>query len=750
MRNQVFSISRNRIHRLPSYFSQFRNLDTFKADQNPLEWPPKDVMEPPYGESAGAMREWIKSVQNWIEENAHTSERKPSDDQLPAEVSIEVEPGTSTYALPCPFQSLTSSYRTVNRDDTFDITREYQFAIDESMEPSSSHQRTFSLDSEVSLYSDILPQPGPSTLRTPRSPKSPRPPRLHLDAISTSRGASTSTSPNRSPESYLPTPDESVSSSEGDGTRSTTRAQPLGRNAPYSEGPRSPSRSGLLGQQSLPDMRPTKHNLGNLKDPPHSSSVDNYGLPSPPHRQESDSSNGSLSRLLIGRVFGQSHVVSSPVSLQQAAPSMDGERNSYFRRLSTLNPSVLSKSIPPALLKLVDAIRGILFGVCQIYQALHHYTVYAIDERLSAVLLKVLDPAHAYMNQLIHALDRFDTMSRKATPSPAVCRTVVEACRDNVTVFGKAVGMLALQLKVIATNDDARYTRQMLLVLYGAMAEISNAWQSMAGHLDAVKPLLREHRPPPIRAAVTPGMDSPGYQLGSARTAPSPLPTPTHRPMTRSIPSTEAAGAKTHVNRRHAGSFSSKDVEIGKMLPSYIEPPYGTFIPDSLPHPTMPRFPRRPSAPVINGGYVSNDGTIRPMNSAPRWDSHSRQSSVGSLFASAASSPAFGLRPPALDILSATTTVVDKQAIDAVRAAVEAAPAVWETTDELLRNDPVLEEELHEKLSRAKEITQSLRSNIHLLGTGEASSVDRRALRDDAHSFANVSFIPSNKSTGSC
>ena len=132
---------------------------------------------------------------------------------------------------------------------------------------------------------------------------------------------------------------------------------------------------------------------------------------------------------------------------------MDTERNSYFRRLSTLSAATISKAIPESLLAVVDAVRGILFALSQVYQTLQHYTVYAIDERLSAVLQKVLGPASSYMSQLIHALDRFDAVSRRALPSPSICRAVVENCRDTVTVFGKAVGMLSLQLKVLVTGS---------------------------------------------------------------------------------------------------------------------------------------------------------------------------------------------------------------------------------------------------------------------------------------------------------
>ncbi|KAF9647126.1 hypothetical protein BDM02DRAFT_3117479 [Thelephora ganbajun] len=74
---------------------------------------------------------------------------------------------------------------------------------------------------------------------------------------------------------------------------------------------------------------------------------------------------------------------------------IDVEWNPYLRRLSTLPLPTICKSIPWPLLTLVDAARRIPFAVSQVYQTLQHYTVYAIDERLSVVLLKALDLATA-------------------------------------------------------------------------------------------------------------------------------------------------------------------------------------------------------------------------------------------------------------------------------------------------------------------------------------------------------------------
>lgn len=79
--SQVFSISRNKVHRLPAYFAQFKNLHLFRADQNSLEWPPKHIMDQPGGEDSQLMKDWIRTVQKWITTNsANGIDRKASED----------------------------------------------------------------------------------------------------------------------------------------------------------------------------------------------------------------------------------------------------------------------------------------------------------------------------------------------------------------------------------------------------------------------------------------------------------------------------------------------------------------------------------------------------------------------------------------------------------------------------------------------------------------------------------------------
>lgn len=75
---------RNKIQRLPAYVSRFRRLTLFKIDQNPIQWPPKSVLQYSGGPNdSQAMSEWISRVQQWLEDNLLSPyERKMSQDSL--------------------------------------------------------------------------------------------------------------------------------------------------------------------------------------------------------------------------------------------------------------------------------------------------------------------------------------------------------------------------------------------------------------------------------------------------------------------------------------------------------------------------------------------------------------------------------------------------------------------------------------------------------------------------------------------
>ncbi|KAI0797614.1 RAM signaling pathway protein-domain-containing protein [Abortiporus biennis] len=715
---KVFSLMRNKIHKLPTYITEFQQLLILKVDQNPLEWPPRHVMEVSPNADDTVMKGWIDSLQQWIKANSAGLERKMSDDSSFTDPSIEDVNNSLD-------DSQGSSF--FLNDDL--IHREWPL-----------HSRSISLESNASIYSDMANLHSPS----PSQPTTRFTTRLRTDMLSNTKGAN-APSPLRSPATYLPTPEGSIDDElPNNGRGQMSKSQLHGRNASSGLGVNTNvSRHRVFAKKSAPDLRPL--NLLDRADPPLSRNGISIPppLPSPPHRQDSDSSAMSFNR---NRILAEDVVSASPID--RPAPPMDVERNSYFRRLSLLPSTSLAKTIPQALLSMVDAVRGILFAVSQVYQTLQHYTVYAIDERLSAVLQKVLDPASIYMQQLINALDRFDTISRRSLPSPAVCRAVLECCRDNVTVFGKAVGVLGLQLKILASHDDVRYTRQMLLNLYGAMGEIAIAWNSISAYADEVKPLLREHRPPPVmtksythpsptmRGATPSFAESPNAVPMSA-----PLPMPAHalpRPLLRSNSSRDSLDSlKGRMSRRHAGSFSSKDVEIGKRLPSYVEMPQLSASAVEGSGSSTLRAARRPGVGMSISSGVSNAphsaGPISGSSMSSRWDSHSRQGSQSSLLAGTPLS----VKPPSLDLVSSTSTLVDKEVIEAVKVALDAAPGTWDMISEVLADTPELQDELGEVLDKVRDLTEKLREDIRSLETGNVGE-EKRSLRDDGYAFAKT------------
>jgi hypothetical protein len=67
--------------------TKFRHLNILKIDHNPIEWPPKSIMEAPNGSDGGsAMKEWIRNMQRWMEENGSRPEgQRGGDDSFAGE-----------------------------------------------------------------------------------------------------------------------------------------------------------------------------------------------------------------------------------------------------------------------------------------------------------------------------------------------------------------------------------------------------------------------------------------------------------------------------------------------------------------------------------------------------------------------------------------------------------------------------------------------------------------------------------------
>jgi hypothetical protein len=565
-----------------------------------------------------------------------------------------------------------------------------------------------------------------------------RPPTLRLGVL---RSYSAETSPTRTFESYAPGPagldkfsrDASTNSFHMDYHEPRLHA----RNESYSGGLRNTNRIELR-KKSMPDLRTAKLDFTELSSGLYEGDVladmhEGYHNNEGPQK-DSNSSTSSDSVPPRSVIAGG---VLSGTSL---------ERDAYFQRLSSLPTAI---PMPKVVTCLIDSARGILFAVSQAHETLEQYAVNVADDRLSSILKGVFGPVNADMMHLINALDLFDQTSRKTVPSPAACRAVVENCRNGIAIFGKAVAVLSLQLKVTSTRNNVRYSRWILLKLHAATVEISCTWQAMILHMDGIKKLLRSKTPSDFTQSPH---KNPDFNTTKGTLTHS-SPVPRLHPASLNSADLSVGVGRIRTARRHAGSFSYKDVEIGKKLPSYDDVPgiARSVVPGLAAHKPTLRPPKRQATapppttpPTISSSLLTSSVPLASTSSSlippeeASGTNHSRRESQGSLQTTAlASSPSAPSKANFLDLQFNSKIQVDREALQAVQAAVDIAPDVWAMIEETLGGVVEAMDTVRETLEKARAVTSRLSDTIRSMQSGDAAS-NRRSLREDAHVFLKV------------
>ncbi|ORY28256.1 RAM signaling pathway protein-domain-containing protein [Naematelia encephala] len=616
---KVLSLTSNRLYTLPSYLVEFTHLKVFKVDLNPIEWPPREVLgalmdtDTSGGKNPNAssgdvkekkdedLRPWIENMKKWMKQRAVETDRLlarsksdengylASDDEPLSAVSLE----GSLSATPWSHNSLSSPI-TPSAQSTIRPVKE-DSAAKVPVGSEITHRNRSATISGESLYRPNSPSPL-SSHETSR----------HNHSNSTSSftsappSASTASSSTHShaPSTNLPLPPPPPQNTGHSRGASYTASQRLGGN--------------IAAKKSLPDLRQSHAKIIQDRRTEGQASEDNRPLglginaPAAAHFQSGppawnlemarsatasahtlERSLGAKKRsadMLRAMKSGQGIDLSDRRNSQEA-PLVDESRNSYFRRHSMLPVSSISKTIPPALLRFIDAIRGILFALSQVHSALRQYLVFAVNERVASVFTRVMEPVNKYMDNLINALDRFDSMSRRNIPPIHAIRGVLDATKESVAVFAKVASVLRLQLPAMRGND-VRYSRTLLLMIYGSMAEVANSWKSMAPLLSDIKPLLSADVAGLAARALMGGMKMVPTGSLTGRTPISPIPerAESHSPPSvgrPSVPSIEhspllevtvapvaAADVQTPRSRRQGGSFSTQDVEKGMLMGS--------------------------------------------------------------------------------------------------------------------------------------------------------------------------------------
>jgi hypothetical protein len=264
----------------------------------------------------------------------------------------------------------------------------------------------------------------------------------------------------------------------------------------------------------------------------------------------------------------------------------------------------------------------------------------------------------------------------------------------------------------------------MLLEMYAATAEIACSWNSMQNHVENLQVYLH-----------TKGLIDPSQ---ASENLPA-LEVPSQHTLRVGI------SCRNRTARRHAGSFSSKDVEIGKQLPSYDMPPVkvGGVLSGPAPHVPMLRTPKRQTtAPAL----YSTSKSLSPFpfwhqnSSEEAFKSHVRQASYKSVSNfSPSSSPSLAAKSS--DLSGSSRRKVDFEALNAIQNAVETAPKVWDMVADMLRIGSVQnEQEVRATLEQARSVTKKLSDTISKMHNGDLTS-ERRLLQEDAQLFLKVSLV---------
>ncbi|WVQ78593.1 hypothetical protein IAT38_000679 [Cryptococcus sp. DSM 104549] len=636
---KVLSLTSNKLYSLPTYLVDFTELKVFKVDQNPIEWPPKKILGslcepvPPKPRSNGNdedgrgekpkdedLRPWIDAMKRWLRERTSESgalldHRRAEED---AYLASEEEPYSATsFVTPPSARQWPGQEGSMTAPSSQETIRRTAPPRDE-LGLLFSQRNVSATFSEDSLLRSASPygystSPRPTHTRDHSASSFASPPSASTDASFHSQGQHS-----RNPSSSLPPlPPLPVPGAQGHS-----------RGASYTPAQRMSGQ--LTAKKSLPDLRQSHAKIisdrrgdaaGEVAMPMDlgitvAGGTFNVGgradmIKSPTTGVVGGESSRTLNRKgsvdALPRVPGDVAPGDMPdKGSAQDGPLIDESRNSYFRRLSTLPSSTISKAIPPSLLRFIDAIRGILFALSQLHSALRQYLVFAVNERVSSMFARVMEPAGTYMNKLINALDRFDSMSRRGTPPSQAIRGVFDATKESVAVFGKVVAVLKMQVPAMRGNDS-RYTRTLLVNIYGAMAEVASSWQVMTGLMGEIKMLLLVDGAAlrggagatggvPVggqkmvatgsftgRTPISPIIErreshSPQSQLGTSPLNLSHTPAGEQgSPTLNSEGRRNVSGARS---RRQAGSFSSQDVERGMMMGSPGGPRTGEMQPE--------------------------------------------------------------------------------------------------------------------------------------------------------------------------
>jgi hypothetical protein len=160
------------------------------------------------------------------------------------------------------------------------------------------------------------------------------------------------------------------------------------------------------------------------------------------------------------------------------------ESENYFLKLKNMSPS---EHLPMSDISLREASRNILYAFSQIHKALRQFANFTGNEK---IFCSELNKATTTIGQLSNTLSRFDMMALQSAPESELCGKLLNSCQENILCFKQLIDLLNKRLKgiIAQSTDNMRYSRTLLIMLNGSIADIKFAWEN-------IQPLLNDYTP---------------------------------------------------------------------------------------------------------------------------------------------------------------------------------------------------------------------------------------------------------------
>lgn len=209
---------------------------------------------------------------------------------------------------------------------------------------------------------------------------------------------------------------------------------------------------------------------------------------------------------------------------------VESQPRAYFKRLSVMKEEYPQLTVPsptassfsahsnnsPTMFstQVVESSRSILFSISQLLPALRHFLAFCDDKKLSTTLANVIYGSKAQIDSLVRSLEHHDALLSSASVNAAAAAAaagasaargaaplaaansiepVIHATLACLSTFRHVVSLVQGNIRSLASHAEIRHTRAFFLLLFGTLAEVRNAWNTLIPALDECRSLVCSH-----------------------------------------------------------------------------------------------------------------------------------------------------------------------------------------------------------------------------------------------------------------